>query len=491
MRKIGIRSILTGAIRSGSSIGFVLTLLGMAGTGFSQDLTWEVQWRAEGGIANRSEAVDDAESALGGVGGRRLVGAWGDGSLRGKFRMADLLVLSLEAATRTVEEGEERGGGEGFVQELGPVIRRAELAVQPLGDEGPTLSVGVRPHRYLSRFGDEAFFLDLGGAESAFAGLNDAASTVTNETYRDRVYPVGILARFDTLPARMDAFFFRLRDDLWEAESPGGDRVEEIVAGGFADVILDPERLRLFALGTGFLGAGDPRRDGGFNRQARRGSVIGTAGGGAELYLGARKELQVFGEAYAQFGALRGSASFTPGGAVRKSASAWRAGVRWAGVTASRYEKKYSFEVVAWEVSGDGNPADRTDRAFQSYEAESALEMIQGDRWGLDIDTNYRGIRATLGGGGWSLGPGILEGNARAGFAWFVHAPRDAAGNRIAPRSIGSEFDVELTWRLSEEFSWRAAGAWLADSDALDATAGRRDAWVVLFGFRVEGRCGS
>jgi hypothetical protein len=372
-------------------------------------------------------------------------------------------VLELESRTRGSGRlvGVGRDTGDDGEAGLGQAFVRARL-----GDW--TAYLGVRDLRAVTRFWGEPFFLDVTESEPAFARLIDSGQALRNLVYRDATEPVGALIRYDPMGAlRVEAFAYRVFDTLWGPAGAGGDRISEDLFGVYIDLILHPEDLKGFVVLTDFRGGGDPSRPKSFNRGVDSGSDVYTAGGGFDLFLGEDKLVEVFAEGYRQFGRLaRG---------VDKDGYAVRVGVR---AVIERVEHSWFGELSAWEVSGDADPFDDEDGTFQSYENEDALAILQSNNYGLDIDANYRGAALSAGARGLCGFDIWIE----AGTAAFVHRPRNDAGARFAPRGLGYEIDLEVRWPCAQGVQLSMTAALLFDSPAMDALAGRREAWLVALG---------
>jgi hypothetical protein len=146
-------------------------------------------------------------------------------------------------------------------------------------------------------------------------------------------------------------------------------------------------------------------------------------------------------------------------------------------------EPSWFLQAAIWEVSGDDDPADGTDRTFQSYENEDALAILQSNDYGWDIDTNYRGFIVTGGILGWSIADaGRLDVSVDFGGARFVHRVRNDAGARFTPHGLGYEIDLDAKWQYAPEFSIFATAAVLVDSAVLDQLTSNRETFLIVFG---------
>lgn len=374
----------------------------------------------------------------------------------------------VEIETRSIDQGMFQGFGRDTADEIQLAVEQAFVRVRDFVADDITLYFGLRDVRAITRARGEPFFLDVTESESAFNRL--AARGVRNAVHRDTLEPVGLLFRYDPMGAvRIDAFAYRVFDNVGGASAGGGDRVDENLFGLYLDWFAHPEYTKGFLVVTDFQGGGDPTRPAAFNDRAGKNSDVVTIGGGVDLFFGEGKPFEVFAEGYGQFGRLmRG---------VNKSAYAFRAGARAVWLLDPH---SWFVQVAVWEASGDSDPADGTDETFQSYENEDALALLQSNDYGLDIDANYRGVIVTAGVLEWER----LDISIDWGAARFVHRPRSDAGARLAPHELGHEIDVDVRWQYAPEFALFLTAAFLFDSSAMQrlSSNGRRESWLLVIG---------
>ncbi|HKS16292.1 MAG TPA: hypothetical protein VJU16_03215, partial [Planctomycetota bacterium] len=216
---------------------------------------------------------------------------------------------------------------------------------------------------------------------------------------------------------------------------------DESVAAALVNFPLS-ERSAVFVGAFHVSGAGDGRAS--------------TAGAGADAYFGPNRELELFGEAWFQSGRA--------GPGVTKRA--------WAGRFGGRYfAGAWSAEVSTEYLSGDGDPADGRDEAFQSYEGRERFQIVESAEFGLDWDSNLASFRAAV------------ERKFEGGVALRLDAGRFRLPEEPSPglgKDLGTEIDVTLKAALSPAVETWAAVAALLGSDALEAASRGGDDSAVL-----------
>jgi hypothetical protein len=374
----------------------------------------------------------------------------------------------IEIETRNIDQGTFQGFGRDTADEVQIAVEQAFIRVRDFLADDVTLFLGIRDVRAVTRAWGEPFFLDVAESESAFNRF--AMRGLRNFVHRDTLEPAGVLVRYDPMgPVRIEAFAYRVFDNLGGAAAGGGDRVDENLFGIYVDWFAHPEYTKGFLIVTDFQGGGDPTRPAAFNDQAGKNSDVVTVGGGVDLFFGEGKPFEAFAEGYGQFGRL------TRG--VNKSAYAFRAGARAVWLLDLH---SWFIQAAIWEASGDSDPANGTDETFQSYENEDVLAILQSNDYGIDIDTNYRGFVVTAGILGWER----FDISIDWGAARFVHRPRNDAGARYAPHELGHEIDIDVRWQYTPEFALFLTAAFLFDSSAMHrmSSNGSRESWLLVIG---------
>lgn len=338
------------------------------------------------------------------------------------------------------------------------------------------LRAGIQPLRLQNRppgLG-EPFFLDLTEAESFFGGVTfpppaaavPAALTTAVRSTVERTggHPVGVRVRFDPHPLAMVEGFA-----LNVGEAAGGLPLnrDEYLIGMHASAAI-PDEVSIFTLTT-------------FHSGPYRGSNLWTLGAGADWYVDEGRALEVFVEAYGQLGSLIEEAGIK---VDKEAAWAAQAGLR------RRFEEFWIEASVAW-LTGDQNPADGSDQAFQSYENVDQFLLVEDNEVGLDLDTNLRSVKLSAGTG---LGPGLIAAGdlcGRLDVGWFqLDEPlADVFGGRLASQEdVGVEVDGSVIWQAFEQLDFRLRAGWLFSSDVLEALtpSGSRDAYAVSVGMMLR-----
>jgi len=272
------------------------------------------------------------------------------------------------------------------------------------------------------------------------------------QTRRDRLRPVGIAARIDDL----DLTVFSL-----VVSEGGSDRFDESLTGAIAETALGKARLG----GVLAFLAGDSR----FRDQDRQ---VWTAGLTASFAAG---PFFAGAEGYVQ----RGDA----GGRNRAEGNAFRVIVR--------YADGIRLQATATRISGDRRGDDRKEGRFLSYEDNDATLIVEGNEFGLDIDTNYETVQVSAGlpfeAGGTTLLPQVLVAFFR--FLEAVPLPPDPPfGVSGRSRTLGTEVDAMLEAAVNRQLSVAAGAAWLFGADALQnfTATHATHAWLATVGFRLR-----
>jgi hypothetical protein len=373
----------------------------------------------------RDSAIEELRARLAGFppsrGDDTFVAA--DARIRLDLRLPNLRVAA-ELAALPYDDGENRalgdGGGDLFLKQL-------FMDLEAFLSDDLTLRAGAFAYAWRIRPHGEPFLLDLGRAESFFTGPGD----------RDVELPAGGLLKWRA------ADFVEV-EALWMTAIEGGAASsDETLAALMANFPLS-ERTAFF-LGLLHVTGDESRR-------------VTTWGGGADGYFGPDREVEVFGEAWFQSGRISSGVSRRAWGAQ-------------AGARVVEGPLKMEF-AAAWR-SGDDDPSDRRDGAFQSYEGQERFRIVESAEFGLDWDVNLASVRLLL---SHSLG-GSVE--ARVDAARFSLAESTPG----VDRDLGTEVDVSVRWEASKAVAAWISLAALLGSDALEestsllAAAGVQALW--------------
>lgn len=387
-------------------------------------------------FAFRAGEIEEARNALNGVPATADDDTYlaGPASLRLDLDWSADLSASLELATRVMDGGDTLTFAD---RETDVFFHEVFLEMRRFLAEPLTLRAGAQPLRFTNRYEDDAFFLDLAGAESAWSGFGLSGVRATAD--RDTLQPTGVRLIWDPIiVVRVQAFA------LWldEGGSPSGD---EAVYGIHAGA-KPADTWTVKWITTLFSGPD-------------HGSSVGTTGAGVVLAPAPGWLASV--EAFVQYGRSRRG--------LPKSA--------WAG----DFSLRYSGETTPWwieaayeHVSGD-DPDDSDDGGFQSYETVNRFAVVQSAEFGLDWDTNYRLLRAEAG-----IRSNARDVEARINLGWFT-LPEEVPGVAVgSDDTLGLELDLWVAVLPNPAARIYLQAGWLTNSDVLD------DAWSAVMGTRIQ-----
>jgi hypothetical protein len=324
-------------------------------------------------------------------------------------------------------------------------INLLQAWVEPI----PELRLGLQDFDWDPTGRGHPIFLAPSRSESPWGELPDSTvppfpSSGTNtvpQTRRDRLRPVGVTARLDCL----DLTLFT----LLLAEG-GAAHSDETISGAIYQASVGDFRFgAVIAYGT----ADDDQR-------------VWTAGLTASVSSGA---FFAGAEGYAQRGDSEGTAFRV----------------------IARYADGIRIQATATRIGGDRRGDDREEGRFLSYEDNDATLIVEGNEFGLDIDTNYETVQLSIAIpfeiDGVRLQPQVLGALFR--FIEAVPEPPDPpAAVSGRSRTLGVEIDLSLEATLSSQFTLTAGVGWLLGADALENFTLRRENHTSLatLGFRFR-----
>ena len=217
-------------------------------------------------------------------------------------------------------------------------------------------------------------------------------------------------------------------------------------------------------------------------------AVLATLGLGAQFFPLTEQVLELYGEGYFQFGHYAKDVVVeTPGvpaaqsfGSIsQRHAYAFYVGGRLQAPKASEPEDAATkdffgsmrpyLDLSYVHVSGDDRADNSKNESFVSLENNNQTLIVESSYWGLDIDTNYLGVRITAG-----FYP--LDRLHVAGTYANFHYQNGGEGvdNRVgqAHSKIGDEVDLVLTYEYSTHVKFRCGTGFLWDARALGTTRG-------------------
>ncbi len=307
-------------------------------------------------------------------------------------------------------------------------------------------------------------FLDPTGAESPWGELPDATvppfpamgTNTVPQTRRDGLHPAGLTARLE------DLTMFAL------VMVEGGSAAED---EGLAGAAWSPDlgAFRPGLIAAILTGGGRARR-------------VGTVGGALSWV---SDPWTLSAEAYLQFG--RTGRLDADGDGGQESLLAEGSALR----ISARYAAGFQAEVMLVWVSGDEEGTDGREGRFLSYENNDATLIVEGNEFGLDIDTNYRSVQISAGFEAEALGLRLQPRLLAALFALNekVPLPPDPAFG-VSGRSddLGLEVDLGLDIPWSESLVFSFAAGFLLGSGVLEEfTADGHDrTFLVTAGLRLR-----
>jgi hypothetical protein len=396
----------------------------------------------------RDGALEEARDALNGAAASSgstvtATSAWAAVRLDAEWDERFRVVLELERLPYN-DGSDGTIGDDGF----SPTVDQIYLEIERFLSDKITLRLGQFDFDYRLRPHGEPFFFD-GDAESFFSGATTAFARVTAD--RDQEACAGLRLQYEP-------FVFLLVEFAFVWRNRGGflrPSDDETIAVLYANAITG-ERNALFLMLC--LAAGPAH-----------GAEVWTVGAGVNHYFGPQRQIELFAEAYGQFGSL--------GPDVRKSAWAAQAGVR-----LSLPDGPWGELAVAYR-SGDRRPTGSRDQSFQSMERVDRFLVVESAEFGLDWDTNVFCVAATA---GYAITPKL---SLRGGAGWFAFNENlvNGAGATILSDSddrIGVELDGTLAYAINAQATLSVRGGVLFGSDVLEAFTvdDSRTAWAVTFG---------
>lgn len=313
----------------------------------------------------------------------------------------------------------------------------------------PELRLGLQDFDWDPVGRGQPLFLAPSRSESPWGELADstvppfpaAGTNTVPQTRRDRLRPIGVTARVDPLDLTLLALL---------VGEGGAVPADETLAGAIYDRAFGKFRLGGVAA---WFGGEDGRR-------------VWTGGITASFADG---PFSAGAEGYAQRGDGEGTA-------FRLTA---------------RLVDGIRLQATAARIGGDRRGDDREEGRFLSYEDNDATLIVEGNEFGLDIDTNYETIQLSVGlpfeADGVTVLPQVLAAAFR--FLEAVPLPPDPPpGVSARSRTLGAEVDVSVEAAWDSQLTLIAGAGWLFGSDVLEQfTADRgRVAWLLTAGFRLR-----
>lgn len=376
-------------------------------------------------------------------------------SLRLDAEISDTIHGVLELETQPYSGGKVNGFATDAVDGL---VEQAYIDVSRFLHDKLSLRLGIQKIQLKLRPHAEPFFLDVSRAESFYSGVvtGPAASFARATADRDLSEAAGARLLWEPEEFLLFQAFAGLTGEA------GSVKEDEGLFYAYGNVWI-PERASGHVLVALVSGAGG-------------GSEVWTVGIGVDAY--PWRPLEAFAEVYLQTGSLDSNTD--------KSAWALNLGGRlWR-------ENLWIEAAFAWRT-GDDDPTDGEDGAFQSYESVEQFLLVESAEVGLDWDTNVRSIRLAAGVERWDLGGAFTDVSVRidVGLFRFNENVRSSTGTVLVSDSddaIGNEVDLTVAWTYDERLTFRLRAAVLTGSDVLEALTASRDdsAAAVLLGAELR-----
>lgn len=355
------------------------------------------------------------------------------------------------------------------------LFRQAYIALRAWPIEGIEWNLGFAEIRHDPSGWGQPLFLSS-DAESPWGELPDSttppfpafSTNTVPQTRRDELQPAGLMGSFTR-----DC----LRASLWllPAVIEGGQTVNDEALYGL-DASMNFGKIAVGAIGALWVGGTDLL---GFSAQDQE---VWTVGGWV------RGEFGLFDgyvESYRQFGRAGRIDTTGDGQAERLVAEgfALRAGAR---VRMDAASKPWLAAEFLW-ISGDESALDDREGRFLSYENNDATPIVEGNEFGLDIDSNYVAVRGSVGISVWRV-------DFRAAVSFFTLlepmplAPDPAFGVSGRSDRLGTEVDFGVRVPWSRAVSLDATLSALLGSEVLEEFTRLREneAYLLTIGTRLQ-----
>ncbi len=307
-----------------------------------------------------------------------------------------------------------------------------------------TLKAGIIPQSYSLRANGEAFFLDLGEAESPFGEIEDTNArgihfsfqpTKALELYVDGFYFTTSETGFN----RQDESIAGLNFDLYLSKTVKGDDGSTHELGRFFNLILAAI-------------SGDSNQP------------IWSVGFGVDYFLSDAPEnylIELYAESLFQVGQF-GRKGRAPNFANRNQSHLAFGGYAGARYSYEASEWKPFVDVSFWYISGDDDdPNSSKNRDLVTYENIDSTLIVEENDYGFDIDSNYWAVKFKS---GISLEP-LFDEQVKLEVLYAHFEAVDEAGGKSG--RIGDEVDLRVIWEYSPDLTFSLAAGLLFNSKFL------------------------
>ncbi len=385
-----------------------------------------------------------------------------------------------EAETKSVDQGSLQRFGIDDLDRLNISLEQAFIVVEDWICKGTRLQLGVQDVVWKLRPHGESMFMDITESESFYEGANTNITQFRNTVYRDTSEPVGLRLSYKIENApwlTLDAYIFKVLED----GSPQLDEQFLAIRGG-----ITPSDRTYAQLIVALVKGG--RQVAGISEG--KGQNVLTYGLGLDQYIDDLKKIEVFADVYLQSGTLRNDSDLVPATLrkkIDKDAFAYNFGLR--GNILQNGSFLWWAEISRIRYSGDNNPLNSEDNSFQSYENVNQFIILEDKEVGLDIDTNYKGTKITIGADNIFISEKFKDISLRLDAGRFdldklAHKPGQTTLIQSNEKKLGVEYDLTVNWAYTKELAFQLKAAMLDGSQALDVLSRKseKNANLLLLG---------
>lgn len=307
----------------------------------------------------------------------------------------------------------------------------------------------------------DSIFLDFSGAESPW--VTREVLVAWPETRRDTVLPGGFVGTYKVGALDLDIALFPFVTAAGEGRSFNGNEGVYLATGNY---VIDSNTSVGGVLG--FM-RGPSALDTIATVDAYDGGTIWVVGFGGSMDKIAGN-IKAFGEVYWEFGDLA-KTNTTSLEDIDLSSWAFQLGAKysfasennmWAGASFLYVSGAEDHSATNGDVSKKSNGTTNNDESkeFLSYENNNDFAIVEGQLFGLDIDSNYWAIKFR---GGFDLSQKV----DLVGKLGLFQLVEDVEVGSKKEDSLGTEIDINANYKINKSTSVEAGLAYLFGSDVL------------------------
>ncbi len=396
-------------------------------------------------------------------------------AVRVHVEMSDKVSAVIEFGTKRVEGGDINEWGN--VGAEGIQLREAHVTVKELLMPQLEAEVGISTWTFDVRGRGNSFAFDPRHSQTIFRNLAFISNNATQVDFDDDRF---LLAGFPEELEPVGAWVRYMRDGITvdvvalpgviEGGNPSNDEALYAVDLWYAlDQVGKGSRVGLiFAIHNVGADAND---------YTSSNSGMFTVGGGLVLKEVGMPGLEIYGEAYFQFGDVGRNDPDGPGGAmqdedIEAAGRAFQIGAQFTHMAGNPMPVWIGANFTWISGDEDNPPGPQNDDEvgrFLSYENISDLLILEDMYFGFDIDSNYTvfklnaGVTLSVAGG-----QNNLDLELWLGFAEQTEETVFSGPPTFKEDQLGTEIDVKAKWRLSKQATLTGAVALLTGSDLLE-----------------------